>query len=64
MPGSFPGNAEDFPVFHDYFSTLKEPRRTGKGRFFYPLSALPVVSAYASYALFDPGSAARDPRVG
>ena len=47
MPDSFPKNAQNFPVFHDYFSTLKEPRRTDKGRFFYPLEEILFLSIAA-----------------
>jgi len=28
------------PVFHSYFSSLKDPRRTGKGHFYYPLDEI------------------------
>ena len=47
MPDSFSKNAQNSPVFHDYFSTLKEPRRTDKGRFFYPLEEILFLSIAA-----------------
>lgn len=47
MPYSNPENPKNFPVFHEYFSTLEEPRRTNKGRFFYPLEEILFLSISA-----------------
>lgn len=47
MPDSISKNTQNFPVFHEYFSTLKEPRRTVKGRFFYPLEEILFLSIAA-----------------
>ncbi len=46
MPNSF-AKHKDFPVFHAYFSSLKEPRRTEKGQFFYPLEEILFLSIAA-----------------
>jgi predicted transposase YbfD/YdcC len=47
MPYSNPKNPKNFPVFHEYFTTLEEPRRTNKGRFFYPLEEILFLSISA-----------------
>lgn len=47
MPYSNPKNTKKFPVFHEYFSTLEEPRRTNKGKFFYPLEEILFLSIAA-----------------
>jgi hypothetical protein len=46
MPNSFyPQNNSQ--VFTEYFSTLKDPRRTDKGHFFYPLNEILFLSISA-----------------
>ncbi len=47
MTCSNPKNPKNFPVFHEYFTTLEEPRRTNKGRFFYPLEEILFLSISA-----------------
>lgn len=47
MTCSNPKNPRNFPVFHEYFTTLEEPRRTSKGRFFYPLEEILFLSISA-----------------
>lgn len=47
MTCSNPKNPKNFPVFHEYFTTLEEPRRTSKGRFFYPLEEILFLSISA-----------------
>ncbi len=47
MTFSNPKNPKNFPVFHEYFTSLEEPRRTGKGRFFYPLEEILFLSISA-----------------
>lgn len=47
MPYSNPKTPKNFPVFHEYFTTLEEPRRTSKGRFFYPLEEILFLSISA-----------------
>lgn len=47
MTFSNPKNPKNFPVFHEYFTTLEEPRRTHKGRFFYPLEEILFLSISA-----------------
>jgi predicted transposase YbfD/YdcC len=53
MPYSNPKNTQNFPIFCEYFSTLKDPRRTIKGHYFYPLEEILFlcVSAVVSGAL-------------
>ena len=37
MSNSLHKTPVNFPVFHSFFTTLTDPRRTDKGKFLYPL---------------------------
>lgn len=40
MPNSFQKTPKNFQVFHSFFNTLTDPRRTDRGKFFYPLEEI------------------------